>query len=198
MRIASVVAVAVVAPLIACADKAVAPPTVAAIAVTSPIGNRLAVGRTTQLGAEARDAAGAAIDNVTVTWTSSAATATVNATGLISGIAAGSSTISATGGGVTGTLAMQVVDADLPGITTTVNDAFAQSLLANLTVPVRTAVELGLAQIQSGVLVGNFTTIETGLATARSQVTGAMDPTDRALLASLALYLDRIQALMNL
>jgi hypothetical protein len=196
MRVAALVVLAV---LVACGSDAVAPRTVATVVVSSPIGARLAVGRTTQLSAEARDAAGDVVDDVAIAWASSATgVASVTTAGLVSGASAGSATIAATGSGVTGSLAMQVIAADLDGIVTTVNDAFAESLVANLTASVRTRVELALSQCETGADAGNFTTIEACLTAARAEVTAATDTTDRALLASLALYLDRIQILMNL
>ena len=196
MRVAAVVVLGVVT---ACGSETVAPRTVATVAVASPIGARLAVGRTAQLTAEVKDAAGGVMDNIAVTWSSSATgVATVSAAGVVSGVSAGSATIQATGEGVSGNLSMQVIAADLDGIVTTVNDAFAESLVAHLTSPVRIRVEQALTQCETGATAGNFTTIEACLTAARAEVTAAADPSDRAILASLALYLDRIQVLMNL
>jgi hypothetical protein len=197
MRLARLVSVVALA---ACAsDKTLAPPRVASVVVTSSIGTRVAVGRTTQLSAEARDESGVAIANPAVTWAStSATTASVSPAGLVAALAAGAVTIEATISGVKGSLALQARAADLDGVVATVNDTFAESLVANLTTTVRTRVEQALAQCENGALLGNFDTLDACLTAARAEVAAATDPTDRALLASLSLYLDRIQTLMNL
>ncbi len=182
---------------VACGDT-VKPPTVASVSVTSPIGDRMAVGRTVQLSAEARDSRGSVVSGVTFTWTSSAPSiAEVDGTGQVSGLAAGSATFSAEGSGVTGTLGMRVIAADLSGITTDVNDPFTTSLAANLTNTVRSRVQTALGQCASGAAQGNFTVIEGCLASVRAEVAAATDPTDRALLASLALFLDHVERLLN-
>ncbi len=80
------------------------PPTssVASIDVT-PTSGELTVAATLQLTATPRDAQGAAMSGVTVTWASSAATvASVSSGGLVTAVAAGSATITASGGGKQG------------------------------------------------------------------------------------------------
>jgi hypothetical protein len=67
-----------------------------------------------------------------------------------------------------------------------------------LTSAVRTPVQAALAECSAGVTDGNFTTLESCLAGVRAEVTGATDPTDRALLASLALFIDHVERLLNL
>lgn len=179
-------------------DDGIGPPSVASVAVTSPIGDRLAVGRTVQLSAEARDARGGTLPGVTFTWSSSVhGTAQVSATGVASGVAAGDATISARADGVTGSLALRVIDADLDGITAALIDPFTTALVANLGSAVRERVQAALAQCVEGVAQGNFTTIETCLTGARAEVAGATDPTDRALLATLALFVDHVERLLN-
>ncbi len=189
---------ALVVVVVACGGDTAGPAAVASIAVTSPTGARMAVGRTTQLAAVAHDAHGGVVTGVTFTWTSSAfGIAQVDGTGLVSGLAAGSATLSAQGAGVTGTLAMQVVVADLNGITAAISDPFTASLVAGLSTAVRDRVQAALTQCTSGAVQGNFTTIESCLASARAEVAGATDPTDRALLATLALYFDHVERLLD-
>ncbi len=184
---------------LACGDEPVAPPAVASIEVTSPIGNRLAVARTARLGAAAKDANGAVIRViVSFEWRSAAPTiATISEQGIVSGVAMGDATISATANGVTGNLAIRVIAADLSGVGTTLADPFLGALVTNLTGPVRTRVQAALAQCSTGLTDGNFTTLESCLAGVRVEVTGATDPTDRALLASVALFIDHIQRLLK-
>jgi len=54
----------------ACGGDAVAPPAIAAVAVTSPRGNLWDIGANVALTAAARDAQGNAITGITFTWTS--------------------------------------------------------------------------------------------------------------------------------
>jgi acid phosphatase type 7 len=66
-------------------------------------------GQTVQLTATARNRKGGVVTGVTFTWSSSApAIATVSSTGLVAAIAPGTATISATGGGKTGTSTITV------------------------------------------------------------------------------------------
>lgn len=172
------------------------PPSV--VVVKSPIGERLAVRRTVQLTAEARDARGDVLPIGTFSWTSSdGAVAEVSTVGVVSGLGSGRVTISASRSGVSGSLNLRVIAADLDGITVVANDPFTLTLVAGQTSPVRARVQAALAQCTSGVTEGNFDTVERCLADARAEVIGAADPTDLALLASLALFLDHIERLLN-
>ena len=75
-------------------------PTVAAIVLT-PTSASILRGATTQLTAQARDAAGQPL-NVEITWASSNPTvASVSATGLVTGLSAGGATVTASAGGQT-------------------------------------------------------------------------------------------------
>jgi|GEM_PF-6670423 len=83
-------------------------PTVATVTVT-PATNTLIIGATAQLAAAATTSAGTAVSGLTTTWSSSAqGVATVSGTGLVTAVAAGTATISATMGGVSGTAALVV------------------------------------------------------------------------------------------
>ena len=89
---------------------------VASVSV-SPATASVQAGQAVQLTATPRDASGNALSGRTVTWASSnAAVATVSATGSVSGVAAGSATITATSEGHSGTSAVTVTAAAaLPG-----------------------------------------------------------------------------------
>lgn len=81
----------------------------------SPSSASVTVGQSTQLSAVARDANGNLIPNVLFAWSSSSASiAQVNGTGLVSGVAAGSSTVSASAGGRSGSAAISVASASEP------------------------------------------------------------------------------------
>ncbi|MBX6331549.1 MAG: Ig domain-containing protein, partial [Gemmatimonadaceae bacterium] len=70
----------------------------------------LIVGQTTQLTATARTQSGTVLASAPMTWsTSNSAVATVSPAGVVRGVAAGTVTIRATSGGVTGELPMSVI-----------------------------------------------------------------------------------------
>ena len=82
--------------------------TIASIAVT-PASARVDVGRTVQFRATARSAAGSALSGVTFTWeVSNPAVASIDASGLATGRAAGEVTVRATARGRTGTARLEV------------------------------------------------------------------------------------------
>src|SRR5713226_1740904 len=81
---------------------------VAAVAVT-PAAASATVGQAVQLAATPRDSTGAPLSGRTVTWASSnPGVATVNASGLVTGTAAGSATITATSETKSGTSAITI------------------------------------------------------------------------------------------
>jgi uncharacterized protein YjdB len=87
------------------------PAPVASVTVSPPTAT-VTVGATVQLTATTTDAAGNVLTGRTVTWTSdNTAVATVDATGLVTGVAAGTATITATSEGQTGTAAITVTAA---------------------------------------------------------------------------------------
>jgi hypothetical protein len=80
-----------------------------ATVTVSPSSSSIAAGQTVQLGTTLRDAGGNTLVGRVVTWASSnTATATVNASGLVTGAAAGSATITATSEGKSGTASITV------------------------------------------------------------------------------------------
>jgi uncharacterized protein YjdB len=93
------------------------PPVVTSVEVTPPSAS-LSVGTTTTLQATVKDQNGNAMTGQTVTWsTSNPGSATVNSSGVVSGVAAGSATITATSSGKSGTSAITVT-AVAPVVTT--------------------------------------------------------------------------------
>lgn len=89
----------------------VTPPAVATVTVTpTPFG--LAVGKTLQLVATTKDGSGNVLTGRTVTWaTSNGSVATVNSSGLVTGVAAGTVTITATSETIDGTAAGTILPA---------------------------------------------------------------------------------------
>lgn len=105
---------------------------VAAVVVTAP-STQLTVGGTpTQFSAVARDANGATLAGRAITWgTSSTAIATVSQTGLVTAVAAGNATITATSEGINGTSAITVVANPCTNVRTlAVNQTFNGQLVA--------------------------------------------------------------------
>jgi M6 family metalloprotease-like protein len=97
----------------------VTPVPVASVTVT-PATAGLVLGTTQQLTASARDAAGAVLTGRTITWSSSAPTvATVSATGLVTTVAIGTATISATAEGIAGTAAITVTPVPVASVSVT-------------------------------------------------------------------------------
>jgi len=83
-------------------------PPVGAVLVSPPTAS-LSVGNTAQFSVVVQDTAGNPLSGRTVTWTSSNnGVASVSATGLVTGVGAGSATISATSGGKSGTAMVTV------------------------------------------------------------------------------------------
>lgn len=86
-------------------------PTVAVVVMTSPASAPLfgALGRTVQFTAEPRDSTGAVVTGKTLTWSSdNSAVAQVNASGLVTAVGNGSTTIRASVSGKTGSLGVTV------------------------------------------------------------------------------------------
>ncbi|MGB7588723.1 MAG: Ig-like domain-containing protein, partial [Solirubrobacterales bacterium] len=141
----------------------VTPVPVASVGV-SPGPVSVTVGQTVQLTATPRDAGGNALTGRVVTWGSSnTGIATVNGSGLVTGVAAGSATITATSEGKSGTAAITVTLTAAPVASVSVTPASA-SVTAGQTV------QLTATPRDAGgnVLVGRVVTwgsSNTGLAT---------------------------------
>src|SRR6266498_29643 len=92
----------------------VTPVPVASVAVSPPTAS-IQVGQTAQLTATPKDASGNALSGRVVNWTSSNnSVATVSASGLVTGVTAGSATITATSEGQSGGAAVTVTAAPVP------------------------------------------------------------------------------------
>jgi len=184
--------------VLACGD-ATAPVTVTSVDVTSPIGSLLDVGGAPQLAAAAKDAQGAGVSGVTLTWTSTNPDAvTVSSGGRIEAVAVGTATIRADAGTASGSLAVRVVEADLGGITTLATDAFVTALLDATTADVRARLQTAATSCQTGVQQGFLEQIQGCVAAMRTEAANATDPTDRALLAVVGLFADQIERLLGL
>ena len=104
----------------------VIPVPVASVSV-SPSPASLSVGQTLQLTATAKDASGNALSGRVVTWSSSnTAVATVGGNGLVAAIAAGTTTITATSEGVSGTSGVTVATVPVAAVAVTPSPASVQ------------------------------------------------------------------------
>src|SRR3989442_1612835 len=96
------------------------------VAITPPAPTVVVAG-TVQLTATTKDANGSVLTGRVVTWASGTpAVATVSATGLVTGVAQGQATITATSEGQQGTAAVTVMLAPVSSVTVTPNPATVQ------------------------------------------------------------------------
>ncbi|PYP15632.1 MAG: hypothetical protein DMD54_11640 [Gemmatimonadetes bacterium] len=143
---------------------------VASLTVT-PASASVSAGSTVQLTATPRDANGNALVGRTVTWSSNTtAAATVNGSGLVTGVAAGSATITATSEGQSGTSAVTVTP---PGtsqfghvfIVTEENTDYASVTSSNMPYLMGLAAQYGLATqyyANTHPSIGNYFELATG------------------------------------
>jgi hypothetical protein len=125
------------------------PPVVTSVEVTPPSAS-LSVGTTTTLQATVKDQNGNAMTGQTVTWsTSNAAAATVNTSGVVSGVAAGSATITATSAGKSGTSAITVT-AVAPVVTTVTVTPASASIIAGTTTTLQAMVKDQNGNVMTG------------------------------------------------
>lgn len=156
---------------------------VASVVVTGS--TALTRGGTSQLSATTRDAGGNLLTGRTVTWASSnTGVATVDPSGLVTGVAGGSATISATSGGVSGTLAI-TVSTDVASVTVSPGSFSLTSLggTQTVTATVRNAAGVVLgerivtwsstnANVATVSATGVVTAIASGTASIRATVEG--------------------------
>jgi len=172
-------------------------PQAASVVVTSNIGAIIDVGGTAQLTAVARTSGGQVVPDISFTWSSSNGTVASVAGGVVSGVAPGTTILTATTpSSVQGSLNLQVVQADLPLVTALQADAFAATLIAALTAGSKATAQSAWTECGSGVSTGNITEIKGCVDAVQSSAAAAIDPTDRVLLAVLALYANEIERLI--
>lgn len=172
-------------------------PEATTIQVTSAIDRVIDVDWTAQLTAVVKDQNGEVMD-ATVTWVSgSPDVASVSSTGVVTGRAPGEATITATAGSASGTLAMEVVDADLEAI----EAVLADPLVGHLTSPLgasKTDIDAALGECDEAIGSGNLVQLAGCLETIRATAGSATAADDRALLAVLSLLADHATRKLNL
>ena len=148
------------------------PPTVTTVTIT-PATASVVAGATVALSATVKDAQGNVMSGQTVTWTTnSASVATVNANGVVAGVAAGSATITATSSGKSGT-ATVTVTAQPPVVTSVSVSPATASVAVGSTVALSATVKDAQGNVMSGQTV-TWTTNSASVATvnANGVVTG--------------------------
>jgi uncharacterized protein YjdB len=142
---------------------------VATIAVT-PAAPSIPVNGTTQLTATLRDAGGNVLTGRTVTWeTSAGAVASVTAAGLVTGLSAGSSTITARSEGQAGTVVVTVQPAPVAVATITL-----APLTPTINVGATSQLTATLRDAQGNVLTGRTVTWETSAGGVATVSTGGL------------------------
>jgi uncharacterized protein YjdB len=142
----------------------------------SPPSTSVAVGATSALQATVKDQSGNTMTGQTVTWsTNNAAAATVSSTGIVSGVAAGSATITASTAGVSGTSAITVTTGPPPPpvVTTVTVGPTSASVVAGATTTLQATVKDQNGNVMTGQTV-TWTTSNGAAATVNSSgvVTG--------------------------
>lgn len=179
---------------LACGGESTGPEGPASVSVTSPIDTVLAVGGTAQLSATARDADGGVLAGQTFTWqTSSPSVIQVGTRGLATAQSTGTATITATASGVSGTLRLRVVAADLPQVGTLAGDAFAQALVGASPSNAQATWSSCVASAEEG----NVLAVQACVDDIRA-LAGSATGNERALLAVLTLFAEEIERQLGL
>jgi len=152
------------------------PPPVVTTVTVSPASASVAVGATATLQATVKDQNGNSMTGQTVTWsTNNAAAATVSSTGVVTGVTAGSATITATSSGVAGTSAITVTAGPppTPVVTTVTVAPTSASVVAGSTTTLQATVKDQNGNVMTGQTV-TWTTNNAAAATVNSSgvVTG--------------------------
>ncbi len=157
--------------------------TVASVTVTPPAPTVVVAG-TVQLTATTKDANGSVLTGRVVTWASGTpAVATVSATGLVTGVAQGQATITATSEGQQGTAAVTVMLAPVSSVTVTPNPATVQigqtlqltATLKDANQNVLTGRVVTWASGNTGVATVSSTGLVTGVAQGQATITAASE-----------------------
>jgi uncharacterized protein YjdB len=149
------------------------PPPVVTTVTVAPTSASVVAGATTTLQATVKDQNGNAMTGQTVTWsTNNAAAATVNSSGVVTGVAAGSATITATSSGKIGTSSITVT-AVAPVVTTVTVAPTSASIVAGATTTLQATVKDQNGNVMTGQTV-TWTTNNAAAATVNSSgvVTG--------------------------
>lgn len=190
---------AALALLPACGGDSSGPPTPSTITVESPAGDLLDVATTVQLQARALNGQGDPISGLSFTWSSSNPSAvSVSSSGRVTAEGVGTSTVSASTSGRSGSLQLRVVEADLTAVATLTGDPYPDSLVSGLTTATRPDVETAWDACATGADQDNLRTVKDCVDDIGSEAASATDGTDEALLAVLVLFTEQIERYLGL
>ncbi|MBC7896764.1 MAG: Ig-like domain-containing protein [Cytophagaceae bacterium] len=128
-----------------------APPAAVATVQVTLAASSIPVGQTSQGTAVLKDAAGNVLTGRTVAWSSSnTAAATVGSNGLVSGVAAGTPTITASSGGITGSAPMTIT---APALATVTPVLASSTLSVGQTTTTTTTLKDALGGVMTGIPV---------------------------------------------
>lgn len=163
---------------------------IAAIDVSSPIDSVVAVGQVVQMDAVATAENGAPV-SASFSWASApSSVAIVDGTGMLSAQTTGSAVVRASAEGVTGSVTMVVVDADLEAARVLVQDPFFMSAVEGLSTGTRSELEATLSTCTTGLDEGNI--VQARDCVAEALATPPDDGTDTALLGVLSLHFEHV------
>lgn len=183
----------------ACGGDSAGPPTPSTITVESPAGDLLDVTTTVQLEATALNGRGDPISGVSFTWSSSNPSAVrVSASGQVTAEGVGTSTVTASTSGRSGSLQLEVVEADLAAVTALTGDPYPDSLVSGLTATTQPDVETAWDACATGAAEENLRTVQECVDDIGSEAAAATDGTDDALLAVLVLFTEQIERHLGL
>jgi uncharacterized protein YjdB len=143
------------------------PPAVVTSVTVSPPSVSIAVGASTTLSAAVKDAQGNVMSGQAVAWsTNNSAAATVSASGVVNGVAAGSATITATSSGKVGSAAITVTA--LPPVVTSVSvSPTSGSVDVGATLPLTATVKDAQGNVMTGQAI-TWSSDNSGVATVNS------------------------------
>jgi uncharacterized protein YjdB len=151
------------------------PPTPVVTTVTvAPSSSSIAVGATVALTATVKDQLGNVMAGQMVTWTSNSSNATVSSSGVVTGIAAGSATITATTSGKTGTSAITVTAPPPPPPTPVVTTVTVAPTSASIAVAATVALTATVRDQQGSVMTGQTVTWSSNSANATVSSSGVV------------------------
>lgn len=172
--------------------------TTVTVQLASPIGDRIATGWTAQLTATVRDQDGNAVSDASVTWKSqNERAAIVSSSGVLTGVAPGTATVTASVGETTSGLGMTVVDVDVEVIQRSFADPFIDEIITPLDAAVRATIEDHLAGCTTAAVDGNLVAIDA--CTVDLQSTMGLNPAGETgmLLAVLNVFVERVRQFLQ-
>ena len=176
-------------------------PQASSVTVSSPLDSILARGGDAQLSALVVDTDGGTVAGATLEWSSSDTDVlTVTSAGIVTARDAGTATVTAavTGSSVSGTLRFRVVEADLATVVAITADPLGNALTDALTGAESPSAQEAWTDCGAAAATGHIVDLLECAAFVRERAASAADPTDRRVLAALALLADHVEHSLGL